>query len=124
VQRRGDDPALVSGDRRGLLCHLSGGHSGLLAALFDEVYPSFATSIPRILQSANRTCAARAACEHIWQHLHADERAALSSLVHGQTVSADMLGFLHKRGLVRHESDPALFSPLFTEYIRHQTQES
>jgi hypothetical protein len=121
IRQRGGDPTLVGNDKRDHLFHLSGGHSGLLSALFNELYPSFARSINTILHSVRQPCALQTVCEHIWSHLHTEEKRALVVLAQDQDISNDMLVFLGKRGLVRQEATAlVLFSPIFAEYVRSQ----
>jgi hypothetical protein len=120
VRRRGATPAPIKPDHRTLLWGLSGGHSGLLAALFNELYPMFSKSIYKLLKIVHHPSAMQSACEHILRHLHTEEVEALQAIVLGQHISAEMLLFLRKRGLIRYESAPVIFSPLLAEYVRFQ----
>lgn len=118
--RRGSTLAAIDPKHLALLWELSGGHSGLLAALFNELYPTFSKSIYRLLKIVHHPSAMQTVCEHILQHLHVEEVEALRALILGQHVSPDMLLFLRRRGLIRNESAPVIFSRLFAEYIRYQ----
>jgi hypothetical protein len=120
VQRRGGTLAAINPQHLTLLWELSGGHSGLLAALFSELYPTFSKSIYKLLKIVHHPSAMQAVCEHILQHLHDEEVEALRALVLGQPISPEMLLFLRRRGLIRYESTPVLFSPLVAEYVRYQ----
>jgi hypothetical protein len=120
VRRRGAMPVSIDPDHLTLLWEFSGGHSGLLAALFNELYPTFSKSIYKLLKIVHHPSAMQSACEHILRHLHTEEVEALRALVLGKNVAVDMLSFLRKRGLIRYESTPAIFSPLFAEYVRYQ----
>lgn len=118
VRQRNHKPAQLSQEARALLVNLSGGHSGLLAALFNEFYPDFTRSVQRMLHSAEQPSAIHRASDHIWHHLHAEEQQALQDLVHARPVPNEMVTFLSRRGLVTVKSTPTIFSPLLKEYIR------
>ncbi|MCB0113143.1 MAG: ATP-binding protein [Caldilineaceae bacterium] len=117
--RREIDPLQLGAELRGMLLHLSGGHSGLLAGLFNEMHPTFKKSLHRLVQSVDRPGPLRLACENVWTHLHEEERDALKLMATGQDVNAVMVEFLCKRGLVRVQSTPLFFSPIFLEYVRN-----
>jgi hypothetical protein len=120
ARRRGGALAAINPEHLTLLWELSWGHSGLLAAIFNELYPSFSKSIYKLLKIVHHPSALQSACEHIVDYLHAEEVEALRALLLGQHVSAEMLLFLRRRGLIRYESTPVIFSPLLAEYIRFQ----
>jgi hypothetical protein len=120
MRRRGGTFTSISPNHLTLLWDLSGGHSGLLAAIFNELYPTFSKSIYRLLKIVHHPSAIQSACEHILHHLHTEEVEALRALVLGQQVSPEMLLFLRRRGLIRNESAPMIFSPILAEYVHHQ----
>ena len=96
---------------------VSGGHCGILRATFLALKPDFSMSVRTLLHFAAGNQRIREACDHIWVHLHAEEQEALRRLVRDQPVSAEMTGFLVRRGLLRDKPPPAIFSPLFREYV-------
>ncbi|MBX3001367.1 MAG: ATP-binding protein [Caldilineaceae bacterium] len=120
VRRRGGAFSAIDPNHLDLLWEFSGGHSGLLAALFNELYHTFSKSIYTLLKIVHHPSEIQSACEKIVDYLHAEEVEALRALVLNQPVSPEMLLFLRKRGLIRYESAPVIFSPLFAEYVRHQ----
>ena len=113
--QRTKSPALTAEMRQALLAY-SGGHSGLLYALFYELTPQFQIGEPKVLLAQSQKL--RDAADKIWIHLHVDEQEALKALVRGSTTDADTAQFLLKRGLVQKSSPTTLFCPLFEAYVR------
>jgi hypothetical protein len=102
---------------RGRLIRFSGGHSGLLRALFTETAPDFRVTGPRVSQLVASSERLRASCEHLWTHLHREEQDALRALLRHEFVDPNLLDFLCRRGLVVQAATPAIFSPLFQMYV-------
>lgn len=115
LTQRAKLPTLSVETRQSLLSY-SGGHSGLLYALFYEQTPQFQLGEPKAMLAQSQKL--RDANDTIWIHLHREEQEALKTLAQGGTLDADMAGFLIKRGLVQKNSPTALFCPLFDAYVR------
>lgn len=94
----------------------SGGHSGLLYALFYELTPQFQIGEPKVMLAKSQKL--REAGATIWSHLHSEEQDALRTLVTGGTIDADTTQFLIRRGLVKRSAPSTIFCPLFEEYVR------
>jgi hypothetical protein len=101
------------------LLSYSGGHGGLLRALFEDLHPGFDVARGTLLGLAEQASKTRTSCEHIWTHLHRDEQAALRKLAAGRIVVPEWAAYLHRRGLIaRNAPDGAIFSPVFARYIQ------
>ena len=105
------------------LFDLSGGHAGLLRALFfaTQYTPELAASLMspsewvRLADHAD----VEGECRKIWDSLEVEEQEDLARLARGQAPTADGLRRLEKRGLARaHFSRaPELFSPVFARCL-------
>lgn len=119
LEKKGADPRVLSPEQRTVLYDLSGGHSRLLRALFDEQYPTFPMTPPDPAQLLQTLPAIRMACQHVWNHLHMDEQRLLRSVATGAAISSVEEAYLLRRGLLRRGASGAiLFSPIFREYVR------
>lgn len=97
----------------------SGGHGGLLRALFDDLQPEFDVAREALLGLAAKASKTRTSCEHVWTHLHRDEHAALRKLTAGRIVVPEWAAYLHRRGLIVSSTpDGAIFSPVFAHYVQ------
>lgn len=115
LQRR--DPVPVSDQDRARLIAFSGGHSDLLKAMFYEIYPTLNASAHLLLKLVEKSTGVRSSCEHIWVHLHPEERDALRRLVRSGLVAPPMMQFLHYRGLLQPNPGAGIFSPLFQRFV-------
>lgn len=113
----------VSKDHETELLLLSGGHPGLLVALFDllmrggerplgEDLVKWTLHQPQVLEE----------CRKLWDGLAQDEQLALSRLTQGIGVAYTIRELLELKGLVvSDEPDAArFFSPVFREYVLNQ----
>ncbi|BCX04654.1 MAG: hypothetical protein KatS3mg053_2592 [Candidatus Roseilinea sp.] len=90
---------------RAALVERSGGHPGLIGAMFDAVTNGRATPGDAV----------REECHKLWMSLPSDEQMALYRIARGQPVhDALALEGLVLKGLVR---DGQLFSPVFAQYV-------
>jgi hypothetical protein len=112
-----DNCPIQAVDRDRLIAY-SGGHSGLLGALFHELYPDFTLSRSRLGRLVETSQKLRTSCEQIWEHLLLEEQQTLCSLVMGQPTPLQMEEYLCRRGLLADSSPARIFSPLLGEYIR------
>ncbi len=98
---------------------LSGGHPGLILALFD-----LASETP---QSLKPTCSPdsllqepiiKEECRKLWQGLHEDEKFGLHAITQSMNISAEIRQRLRLKGLI-HESDKQtiVFNEIFASYI-------
>ncbi len=99
---------------------MTGGHCGLLKAVFDAFSPTFSLSRLDGRQLVAQNPKVRGACEKIWRHLHKDEQQALAQVVHGGVLSATIEEYLIRRGLLVRESPARLFSQLFAFHVAEQ----
>ncbi len=103
---------------------LSGGHAGLLRALFfaTQYTPELAavvmspTEWTRLADHAD----VEGECRKIWDSLEVEEQADLRHLARQQAPSADGLRRLERRGLARAHFNraPELFSPIFERCLQ------
>jgi AAA domain len=117
LSERKDDCVIEPADRDRLIAY-SGGHSGLLWALFHELHPDFTLSRPRLGRLVENSQRVRTSCERIWEHLLPEEQQALGALARGQAAPLQMEEYLCRRGLLVDASPVRIFSPVFGEYIR------
>jgi len=107
---------------RAQLLRLSGGHPGLMVALFDALihdgipqprdWEEWALSQPTIQEE----------CSKLWGSLATDERVALTRLVHGGDTSDYVRRVLELKGLVCVQNGRVcLFSPLFARFSAAQS---
>jgi hypothetical protein len=123
--KRRDNIELSPRATRELLAN-SGGHGGLLRALFDDLHPDFIATEQILLGLVTKQSNTYTSCERIWTHLHRDEQAALCKLVSRRIIDPPWAAYLHRRGLLRNGTpNGAVFSALFSRYIQiHQTSRS
>jgi DNA-binding winged helix-turn-helix (wHTH) protein len=100
---------------------LSGGHPGLMIALFEALagrperaeadWPGWGAGLP----------AAAEECRKLWRGLADDERMALSRIVQGLPIADDVRDVLRLKGLIRADNRAErCFSPLFARHIQMQ----
>lgn len=102
------------------LLRLSGGHAGLLVALFDVLlhdengFPdhdlgNWALTQPQVAEE----------CRKLWCGLAQDEQLALSRLAQGIGAAHDMRNLLALKGLIQtgHRDEGSFFSPVFREFV-------
>lgn len=102
---------------RANLYALTGGHSGLLKAIFEALHPGLTLARLNGRQLVATNGAVRDICDHIWRHLHRDEQRAVAQAVHGGVLPATTEEYLVRRGLLVRDSPPRLFSQLFAFYV-------
>jgi hypothetical protein len=117
LSERKDNGVIEPVDRDRLIA-FSGGHSGLLGALFHDLWPDFALPRSRLARLVENSQRVRTSCEQIWDHLLLEEQQALLLLAKGQTMPLQMEEYLCRRGLLADSSPARIFSPLFGEYVR------
>lgn len=100
------------------LCDLCGCHSGILRALFDALPPHLEISSQQILRLAGEHPEVNRSCEHLWSHLHGEERSALLDLAQGKPPAPSITKFLLKRGLLTNPQSPIFFSPIFGKFVK------
>jgi DNA-binding winged helix-turn-helix (wHTH) protein len=102
---------------RAQFLQLSGGHPGLITALFDTLPEQNGDTIHDWPEWCTQQPAIREECRKLWGGLAEDERLALSQLVHGVAVDKTLRDVLLLKGLLRQGDGRALFSPLFTRFV-------
>jgi hypothetical protein len=107
----------ISQANREKLCAFSGGHSGIMRAIFMAIRPHFDTPATKIARLAANDPGVAQACQHLWDHLHPEERSALLGLVEGASPDLAMKEFLIKRGLLKRDS--GFFSIVFEEFVKN-----
>ena len=113
----------IASEGRQRLIAVSGGHSGLLRAVFTVVSPDFGASAPTLLRQTGSNERVREVCDQIWIHLHHDEQQALCLVARKQAISSQLTSYLQRRGLLREGASLGFFSPLFGEYVmKHQLE--
>lgn len=105
---------------RGNLYAMTGGHSGLLKAIFEALSPNFSLSRLDGRRLVAQNLEVRGVCEKIWRHLHRDEQLALAQVVHGGVLPAIEEEYLVRRGLLVKQSQAQLFSQLFAFHVVEQ----
>jgi DNA-binding winged helix-turn-helix (wHTH) protein len=108
----------LSQARHAQLIQLSGGHPGLILALFDAMLVQSSDTGDDWLGCGLKQPTIREECRKLWDGLAEDEQLALLHVVHGVTVDGARNDILLLKGLLRQGDDPtALFSPLFTQFV-------
>jgi DNA-binding winged helix-turn-helix (wHTH) protein len=113
----------VSAGQEAELLLLSGGHPGLLVALFDVLMRGIARSAGiNLTHWALEQPQMVEECRKLWVGLGEDERQALSHLVQGISPGYGIRQLLELKGLVLPSVDggDGVFSPVFREYILSQ----
>lgn len=105
---------------RGNLYAMTGGHSGLLKAIFDALSPNFSLARLDGRRLVAQNGEVRGVCAKIWRHLHRDEQQALGQVVHGGVLPATAEEYLVRRGLLVRQSQAQLFSQLFAFHVAEQ----
>lgn len=111
----------ISQANREKLCAFSGGHSGIMRAIFMAIRPHFDIPATKIARLATNDPGVAQACQHLWDHLHPEERFALWELVKGTSPDLAMKEFLIKRGLLKRGS--GFFSIVFEEFVKNRALE-
>ena len=109
----------VSADQEAVMLQLSGGHPGLLVALFDvmmlgskrpagDELTTWALAQPQVAEE----------CRKLWEGLTQDERSALNHLAQGIGAPYAMRESLILKGMIAPDRPEAahFFSPVFREY--------
>lgn len=107
----------ISPENRDRLYVFSGGHSGIMRAIFMSIRPHFDIPGTKIVRLSTNEPGVAQACQHLWDHLHAEERSALLGLVRGAPPDLTMKEFLKKRGLLK--PDSVFFSIVFEEFVKN-----
>ena len=110
---------LTAAQRRAIYW-LSGGHPGLLVALFDGLFDDheFETD-DAWLEWGSQLPAAREECRKLWLGLAEDERLALTHLSQLLAVPDDLRDLLKLKGLIAvHDDRVDLFSPIVQHYVQ------
>ncbi len=118
ARRRG---ATISAELRDMVITLSGGHPGLLQALFWELLdtPDRAVEIANLLRVAQIS----QECAKIWNDLPVEEQHLARGIATGLPLrdpAASALANLRLKGIIRGEA-LQLFSPVFAAYIAQQS---
>ncbi len=99
---------------------LSGGHAGLLKTLLGlPNQPSLAGEIEKVAQVLLWEPNVERECQKIWENLPSTEKAILFTAANGNAPDGSVAESLRQRGLF-HATDKALFSPIFTVFVRAQ----
>jgi DNA-binding winged helix-turn-helix (wHTH) protein len=110
---------LVSPEASAELLRLSGGHPGLIVALYDAVsereppysqtWEAWALDQPTVVEEFQK----------LWGSLSHDEQLALGYIVQNIETAPEVRQVLQLKGLVRLQDDNfCLFSPIFVEFVR------
>lgn len=103
------------------LLHLSGGHPGLLVALFDIVIRNQKPAGEDLERWSGEQPQVREECRKLWEGLNQEERIALSHLAQGVGAAYGPRESLTLKGLIQPEENAyRFFSPLFHRYVREQ----
>jgi hypothetical protein len=111
--------ALPASDAARLL-DLSGGHPGLILALFDAMINLDADVGRDWLAWGLSQPAIREECRKLWAGLAEDERQALLRIAQHGAVDAEIRELLQCKGLVEASNASGLFSPLFGHFVLTQ----
>ncbi|MCG8346768.1 MAG: winged helix-turn-helix domain-containing protein [Chloroflexales bacterium] len=94
---------------------LSGGHPGLLVALFDCMRSQGVSVADDMFDQPT----IREECRKLWEGLANDERLALSHLADGRSIPDAPRAILELKGLIHTQHDRlTMFSPIFTRYVQ------
>ena len=109
------------------LIALSGGHPSLLKAILRFLWnTSRGGNLDQAASSLMDEPLVHTECRKVWDSLSQSEQIALRTLVDGTLPDSQMLERLRRRGLIRTDlaRSPAVFSPLFVDFVRQQTATS
>ncbi len=108
------------------LIQLCGGHAGLLKStlgLFWDAQPG--SGLAELVPILKDAPVVQAECRKVWTSLSEREQVALCDLLHGAQADPQTLRRLTLKGLLRKSLPaPAIFSPLFADYVRSQSPPS
>lgn len=103
------------------LLRLSGGHPGILVALFDIMARNQEPATEDWQEWTWKQPQVQEECRKLWEGLNQDERIALSHLAQEVGAAYGPRQSLELKGLIRSEQDAYhFFSPLFQRYVREQ----
>jgi len=112
---------VLSERARSQLLWLSGGHPGLILALFDAFIDEGIPEEIEWAQWASAQSVVQEECRKLWIGLADDERLALSHLAQGLGAADDVRWVLALKGMIRQtKGQEVLFSPVFAHYVLTQ----
>lgn len=104
------------------IIELSGGHGGLIKAILSLLWgTTYGGNLKKLELTIRDEPAIQHECYKIWSSLSKHEQASLSFLANGNIGNHQRLYHLISRGLLRKVGTPALFSPLFAEFLQKQS---
>jgi hypothetical protein len=120
LERRAD--RRLNAEVRQAIAEASGGHSGLVAALFQTLVAGDARGPQSLdLEAAAALPQVQRECRTLWESLAHDERQALSAIINGRALAdPDLATLLTNKGLLRADQERGrlvIFSPLFARVM-------
>ena len=113
----------ITQEQRNRIFQASGGHPGLIVALFDvlaerpQLFQSF--DMPDWASSLIQETAIQEECRKIWKGLSTDDRQGLLTFQAGEEIVPTIKRLLLTKGLLRNKGDRLqYFSELFEHFIR------
>lgn len=102
------------------LYSMTGGHSGLLKAVYDALAPDISLARLDGRRLVTENSVVRGICEKMWRHLHRDEQRAVVKVVNGGVLSGVAEEYFTRRGLLVKASPAQPFSRLFAMHVAEQ----
>lgn len=98
---RHEPPLTISTTQAQRMYALSGGHPGLLRAIFFVAQRGVDVNAPNIVEQLIQYADIQAACQKIWTSLEPEEQNRLQDVSRRKNISAEDLQHLERRGLMR-----------------------
>lgn len=116
---RHEPPLTISPTQAQRMYALSGGHPGLLRAIFFVAQRGVDMNAPDIVQQLIRFADVQAACQKIWTSLEPEEQNQLQDVLRRTNISMDDLQHLKQRGLMRLRfgTYAEFMSPLMEQFV-------
>ncbi|MGB8646296.1 MAG: AAA family ATPase [Anaerolineae bacterium] len=108
------------------IIQLSGGHAGLLKAIYSATNDGEKALAPNLMDLLARNAEVWEECGKIWDSLEEQEQTTVAMIAQGKTPAEEGLRPLRRKGLVcpAPTGGVQLFTPLFAEYALGQASES
>jgi hypothetical protein len=119
LAERHEPPLTIPTSQAQRMYALSGGHPGLLRAIFFVVQRGVDVNAPDIVERLMHFADVQAACQKIWTSLEPEEQNQLQDVLKRKNISVEDLQHLERRGLMRRRfgTHAEFVSPLLEYFV-------
>ena len=113
-------PRTFSADEARALIRATGGHGGLLKAVFFATRAGEDSLDPDLIERLSDDSSVMDECRKIWDSIETEDHVGLIDAVSGKPIAGEARNSLMAKGLVHERTDGshAIFAPVFENYVR------